>query len=88
MDAGALTVAATEDYQSYATFGSKPNIVMIVSDDTGYWDLGAYLGGKGRGMDTPNLDQLAYEGMMFTDFHAPASCTPGRAAMQTEHNPN
>jgi arylsulfatase A-like enzyme len=76
------------DHRAYATYGSKPNIVMIVSDDTGYWDLGAYHGGKARGMDTPNLDQLAREGMMFTDFYAQASCTPGRAAMQTGRNPN
>ncbi|MFL1404833.1 arylsulfatase [Marinobacter sp. M1N3S26] len=76
------------DHQDYPTYGSKPNIVMIISDDTGYWDLGAYLGGKARGMDTPNLDQLANEGMMFTDFYAQASCTPGRAAMQTGRNPN
>lgn len=37
---------------------------MIVSDDTGYWDLGAYLGGAARGMDTPNLDRMAAEGMI------------------------
>ncbi|MDB6179595.1 arylsulfatase [Paracoccus sp. Z330] len=76
------------DHTSYPTYGTKPNIVMIISDDTGYWDLGAYLGGKARGMDTPNLDGLAAEGMMFTDFYAQASCTPGRAAMQTGRNPN
>lgn len=77
-----------DDHTSYPTYGAKPNIVMIVSDDTGYWDLGAYHGGKARGMDTPNLDALASEGMMFTDFYAQASCTPGRAAMQTGRNPN
>lgn len=86
---GSFSVAhGAEDHKSYATYGSKPNIVMIVSDDTGYWDLGAYHGGKARGMDTPNLDRLAKEGMMFTDFYAQASCTPGRAAMQTGRIPN
>ncbi|QEM83852.2 arylsulfatase [Halomonas binhaiensis] len=79
---------ATDEHTSYPTYGTKPNIVLIVSDDTGYWDLGAYLGGKARGMDTPNLDRMADEGMMFTDFYAQASCTPGRAAMQTGRNPN
>ncbi len=82
------TKADDFDPSSLSTYGSKPNILMIVSDDTGYWDLGAYNGGKARGMDTPNLDQLAKEGMMFTDFYAQASCTPGRAAMQTGRYPN
>jgi len=44
---------------------SKPNIVMIVSDDFGYGDAGAYGGGENRGMPTPNLDRLASEGMQF-----------------------
>ena len=80
--------AQETDHRDYPTYGSRPNIVMIISDDTGYWDLGAYLGGAARGMPTPNLDRLAAEGMMFTDFYAQASCTPGRAAMQTGRNPN
>lgn len=66
----------------------KPNILLIVSDDTGYGDLGAYLGGEARGMPTPNLDQFAKDGMMFTSFYAQPSCTPGRAAMQTGRIPN
>ncbi len=66
----------------------KPNILLIVSDDTGYGDLGAYLGGEGRGMPTPNLDQFAKDGMMFTSFYAQPSCTPGRAAIQTGRIPN
>ncbi|QEW22339.1 Arylsulfatase precursor [Marinibacterium anthonyi] len=68
--------------------GSKPNILLIISDDTGYGDLGAYLGGEARGMPTPNLDKLADDGMMFTHFYAQPSCTPGRAAMQTGRIPN
>ncbi len=82
------TKAQDFDPSSLSTFGSKPNIILIVSDDTGYWDLGAYHGGAARGMDTPNLDQLAKDGMMFTDFYAQSSCTPGRAAMQTGRYPN
>nr|WP_249688863.1 arylsulfatase [Microvirga sp. 3-52] len=66
----------------------KPNIVLIVSDDTGYGDLGAYGGGPGRGMPTPNLDRLSNEGMTFFSFYAQPSCTPGRAAMQTGRIPN
>src|SRR3954454_8082341 len=67
---------------------SKPNIIFIVSDDTGYGDLGPYGGGIGRGMQTPNIDRLSNEGMTFFSFYAQPSCTPGRAAMQTGRIPN
>ncbi|MEQ8786088.1 MAG: arylsulfatase [Pirellulaceae bacterium] len=66
----------------------KPNILLIVSDDTGYGDLGPYGGGEGRGMPTPNIDRMAREGMTFFSFYAQPSCTPGRAAMQTGRIPN
>lgn len=68
--------------------GKKPNILFIVSDDTGYGDLGPYGGGEGRGMPTPNIDRMAAEGMTFFSFYAQPSCTPGRAAMQTGRIPN
>ncbi len=67
---------------------SKPNIVLIVSDDFGYGDAGVYGGGPNRGMPTPNLDRMADEGMTFFTFYAQPSCTPGRAAMQTGRIPN
>jgi len=66
----------------------KPNILFIVSDDTGYGDLGPYGGGEGRGMPTPSIDKMANEGMTFFSFYAQPSCTPGRAAMQTGRIPN
>ncbi len=66
----------------------KPNILLIVSDDTGWGDLGPYLGGAARGMPTPNFDRLAEEGMVFTNFYGQPSCTPGRAAIQTGRIPN
>jgi arylsulfatase A-like enzyme len=66
----------------------KPNILFIVSDDTGWGDLGPYLGGEGHGMPTPNFDRLAKEGMTFYSFYGQPSCTPGRAAMQTGRFPN
>jgi arylsulfatase A-like enzyme len=66
----------------------KPNILLIVSDDTGFGDLGPYGGGIGRGMPTPNIDRMAREGMTFWSFYAQPSCTPGRAAMQTGRIPN
>jgi len=71
-----------------AVAADKPNILFIVSDDTGYGDLGPYGGGEGRGMPTPNIDRLADEGMTFFSFYAQPSCTPGRAAMQTGRIPN
>lgn len=75
-------------FLSIAHAQSKPNILFIVSDDTGYGDLGAYGGGVGRGMPTPNLDKMAKSGMKFYSYYAQPSCTPGRAAMQTGRIPN
>lgn len=66
----------------------KPNIILLVSDDTGYGDLGPYGGGEGRGMPTPNIDRMANEGLTMFSFYAQPSCTPGRAAMQTGRIPN
>ncbi len=71
-----------------ALAASKPNILFIVSDDTGFGDLGPYGGGEGRGMPTPNIDKMANDGMTFFSFYAQPSCTPGRAAMQTGRIPN
>src|SRR6266852_6242399 len=58
--------------------GKKPNILFIMGDDIGMWNLGAYHRGLMAGR-TPNLDKLAKEGMLFTDYYAEASCTAGRA---------
>jgi arylsulfatase A-like enzyme len=73
---------------AFAQTATKPNILFIVSDDTGYGDLGPYGGGEGRGMPTPNIDRMAAAGMTFFSFYAQPSCTPGRAAMQTGRIPN
>jgi arylsulfatase len=81
----ALGVLAPAHAQTQA---QKPNILFIVSDDTGYGDLGPYGGGEGRGMPTPSIDRLAADGMTFFSFYAQPSCTPGRAAMQTGRIPN
>ena len=86
--AGIMLSPAAHAQSGSEAAGSKPNILFIVSDDTGYGDIGAYLGGENRGMPTPNLDRLAKEGMLFTSFYAQPSCTPGRAAMQTGRIPN
>ena len=55
----------------------QPNVLIIVADDLGYSDLGAY-GGE---IETPNLDALAKSGLMFTRFYANASCSPTRAML-------
>ncbi|RCS48266.1 arylsulfatase [Bremerella cremea] len=83
----AATAMACMASTSYGQ-AKKPNILFIVSDDTGYGDLGPYGGGVGRGMPTPNIDRMAAEGMTFFSFYAQPSCTPGRAAMQTGRIPN
>src|SRR5499426_3456427 len=64
----------------------KPNIIMIMGDDIGWANIGAYNQGV-MSMRTPNLDQLAAEGMRFTDYYAEASCTAGRANFITGELP-
>src|ERR1700689_4755948 len=56
---------------------NKPNILVIMGDDIGWFNIGAYHRGIMAGR-TPNLDRLAAEGMLFTDYYAEASCTGGR----------
>src|SRR5215471_1047521 len=55
-----------------------PNILVIMADDVGWFNIGAYHRGMMAGK-TPNLDKLAAAGMRFTDYYAEASCTAGRA---------
>ena len=64
----------------------KPNIVFIMGDDIGWFNIGAYHQGMMAGR-TPNLDKLAGEGMRFTDYYAEASCTAGRANFITGELP-
>ena len=64
----------------------QPNIVVIMGDDIGMWNIGAYHRGLMAGK-TPNLDKMAKEGMLFTDYYAEASCTAGRANFITGELP-
>jgi arylsulfatase len=66
--------------------GKKPNILFIMGDDIGMWNIGAYHRGMMSGK-TPHLDKLAKEGMLFTDYYAEASCTAGRANFITGEIP-
>jgi arylsulfatase A-like enzyme len=72
--------------QAQAPSGQRPNIIFIMSDDVGWFNIGAYHRGIMAGR-TPNLDRLASEGMMFTDYYAEASCTAGRANFITGELP-
>ena len=64
----------------------KPNILVIMGDDVGWFNIGAYHQGIMSGK-TPNLDKLASQGMRFTDYYAEASCTAGRANFITGELP-
>src|SRR5436190_8889945 len=64
----------------------RPNIVFIMGDDVGWFNIGAYHQGIMSGK-TPNLDKLATQGMRFTDYYAEASCTAGRASFITGQIP-
>jgi arylsulfatase A-like enzyme len=58
---------------------SRPNLLLIVADDLGFADLGAY----GSEIPTPNLDRLAREGVQLTSFHVAATCSPTRSMLLT-----
>src|SRR5271170_6889565 len=65
---------------------SKPNILVIMGDDIGYWNISAYNRGM-MGYHTPNIDRIANEGATFTDYYGQQSCTAGRAAFITGQSP-
>ena len=66
--------------------GAKPNILVIMGDDIGYWNISAYNRGV-MGYRTPNIDRIANEGALFTDYYGQQSCTAGRAAFITGQSP-
>jgi arylsulfatase A-like enzyme len=67
---------------------NRPNIVMLMTDDTGWNDFGAYSGGGASlGHPTPNIDRIANEGAVFTDWYGQASCTAGHASFITGRIP-
>ncbi|MCD9255840.1 arylsulfatase [Bradyrhizobium japonicum] len=83
---GLTTSAQAQQQAAPAAAGRRPNIVVIMGDDVGWFNIGAYHRGIMSGK-TPNLDKLASEGMMFTDYYAEASCTAGRANFITGELP-
>ena len=64
----------------------KPNIVAIMADDIGIWNISAYHHGM-MGGRTPNIDRIAREGALFTDYYSQQSCTAGRASFITGQHP-
>jgi Sulfatase len=74
-----LTAHNSEVAANVQKDGKKPNIVVIMADDVGTWNISAYHRGM-MGGRTPNIDRIAREGALFTDYYAQQSCTAGRAA--------
>jgi len=74
----AVSLLATQ----WASAQQKPNILVIFGDDVGQTDISAYSMGV-MGFKTPNIDRIAKEGMLFTDYYAENSCTAGRSTFIT-----
>src|ERR1017187_6221065 len=88
---GALAVSSffaggSATLHAQAASAKKPNIIVIMGDDIGWFNLGAYNQGIMLSA-TPNLDKMASEGMRFTDYYAESSCTAGRANFITGELP-
>jgi len=82
----AASAQTTPGQTPAAPSGRQPNILVIMGDDVGWFNIGAYHRGIMSGK-TPNLDKLAAEGMILTDYYAEASCTAGRANFITGELP-
>ncbi|MGA3310507.1 MAG: arylsulfatase [Xanthobacteraceae bacterium] len=82
LGAGVTTPAQAQQPAPAPPTGQRPNIVIIWGDDIGLSDVSAYSQGL-MGFRTPNIDRVAREGVLFTDFYAEQSCTAGRASFIT-----
>ena len=83
-----VAALATAHSQASAQQQKRPNVVMLMTDDTGWNDFGAYSGGGAAlGHPTPNIDRIAKEGATFSDWYGQASCTAGRASFITGRIP-
>lgn len=70
-------------FATSAVAADKPNVVLMLADNVGWGDIGAFAGGEVRGIPTLNLDRLASEGMQLTQFLVEPGCTPSRAGLMT-----
>ncbi len=68
---------------SGASAQKKPNVVIMLADNVGYGDIGAYGAGEVRGMPTPRIDSIAAQGLRLTQYLVEPGCTPSRAALMT-----
>ena len=90
MRIGLLAVFAVALLMDGPAFGqsNRPNVVVLMGDDFGWSDFGAYTGGgRALGHPTPNIDRLAKEGALFTSWYGQSSCTAGRSSFQTGRIP-
>jgi arylsulfatase A-like enzyme len=78
----AAPAAAQGDKTPAKPAAKKPNVVVIWGDDIGYWNISAYNQGM-MGYKTPNIDRIAKQGALFTDWYGEQSCTAGRSAFIT-----
>ncbi|MBT8078252.1 MAG: arylsulfatase [Gammaproteobacteria bacterium] len=76
------TLAAAKGSLAQGSPSDRPNILLIVADDLGYADLGVF----GSDIETPNIDSLATEGILFTQFHTAPMCAPTRAMLLSGNN--
>lgn len=79
---GTATTQVAQAQQQPTPTGRPPNILIIWGDDIGYWNVSAYNQGM-MGYKTPNIDRIAREGALFTDWYGQQSCTAGRACFIT-----
>ena len=79
---GVVAFALAVSSASLFAQAKKPNILVIWGDDIGYWNISAYNQGM-MGYKTPNIDRIAKEGALFTDWYGQQSCTAGRSAFIT-----
>lgn len=83
-----LTLCAAAQETGNGGGQKRPNIIILMTDDTGWNDFGCYSGGGASlGHPTPNVDQMAKEGAVFTSWYGQASCTAGRASFMTGRIP-
>jgi hypothetical protein len=76
---GPSIAAAAQNPSPTGGNGRSPNILFIMGDDVGIWNISAYHRGM-MGGSTPNIDRIAKEGLLFVDHCGQTSCTAGRAA--------
>ncbi len=78
-----FTVACLGLLTQVAVAADKPNVVIMLGDNVGYGDIGAYGAGEVRGMPTPRIDSIASQGLRLTQYLVEPACTPSRAALMT-----